>query len=114
MDPRELLINQKIYGKNLINFLVNCDKKGQQNQAEAYLKSRLGLFETYWANIFNTNTLLCQQATTLAKEKYFAEEHYEELEETYAEIKGTLLDRIAENQLQHCQLQLLSPIQHSW
>ena len=95
MEPLELLTNQNTYGRNLLNFLVNCDKKGQQSQTEAYLKSRLGLLETYWANIFNTNTLLCQHATKLAKEKYFAEEQYEVLEETYAEVKATLLDRIA-------------------
>ena len=96
MNSQELLINQNTYGKKVLNFLVTCDKKGQQSQTEAYLKSKLGLLETYWANIFNTNTLLCQHASTLAKEKYFAEAQYETLEEAYANIKGTLLDMIAE------------------
>ena len=94
MEPKELLKNQQTDGKNLLNFLVNCDKKGQQNQTEAYLKSRLALLESYWANIFNTNRLLCQHEEMLAKKKYFTEAKYELYEETYAEVKGTLLDRI--------------------
>ena len=95
MEPKELLKDQQTDGKNLLNFLVNCDKKGQQNQTEAYLKSRLAMLESYWANIFNTHRLLCQHEETLVKEKYFTEAKYELYEETYAEAEGTLLDRIA-------------------
>ena len=55
MESKTLLNYQKTDGKNLLYFLVNCDKKGQQNQTKAYLKSRLALLESYWVNIFNTD-----------------------------------------------------------
>ena len=94
MDLKAELTDQQTDGRHIANFLTNTDERGAQTQTETYLRSRLVLLDSYWANVFNRNRLLRQHEEDLAESKYFKEAKYERYEEAYAHMKGTLLDRV--------------------